>query len=120
MFATSSGGTLRRSTFRRRVRLPALERAGLDPGLRCHDLRHSYATWSVSDGVPVNVGQRLIAHEGASTSLNRYVHAADDHDERVRRLVAAEDRATATPADDVLTPAPPEVPTPRLDEGPER
>ncbi|MGF1661102.1 MAG: tyrosine-type recombinase/integrase [Kineosporiaceae bacterium] len=114
VFATSTGGALRRSTFRRRVWLPTLERAGLDPGLRFHDLRHSYATWLVSDGVPVNVVQRLMGHESASTTLNRYVHAPDDYDERVRQLVAAHDREAAPPADGVLTPdASPEVPTPR-------
>jgi integrase len=53
-------------------------------GLRFHDLRHSYATWLVSDGVPVNIVQRLMGHENASTTLNRYVHAPTDFDERVR------------------------------------
>jgi integrase len=30
-------------------------------GLRFHDLRHSYATWLVDDGVPVNMVQRVRA-----------------------------------------------------------
>jgi integrase len=37
-----------------------------------HDLRHCYATWLVSDGVPVNVVQAVMGHEQASTTLNRY------------------------------------------------
>ena len=49
-------------------------------GLRYHDLRHSYATWLVSDGVPVNVVQRVMGHEQASTTLNRYTHAPDDYE----------------------------------------
>jgi hypothetical protein len=53
-------------------------------GLRFHDLRHSYATWLVSDGVPVNVVQRVMGHEQASTTLNRYTHAPDDFAARVR------------------------------------
>jgi integrase len=52
VFSTSPGGALRRSTFRRRVRVPALDRAGL-----------------------------------ASTTLNRYVHAPRDYDDRVRGLL---------------------------------
>ena len=32
-------------------------------GLRFHDLRHPYATWLVSDGVPVNDVQRIMGHE---------------------------------------------------------
>ncbi|HJT04519.1 MAG TPA: tyrosine-type recombinase/integrase [Pseudonocardiaceae bacterium] len=53
-------------------------------GLRYHDLRHSYATWLVSDGVPVNVVQRVMGHEQASTTLNRYTHTPDDFGQRVR------------------------------------
>src|SRR3954470_6034576 len=83
VFSTSPGGALRRSTFRRRVWVPALDRAGL-AGLRFHDLRHSYASWLVSDNVPVNIVQRLMGHENASTTLNRYVHAPRDYDDRVR------------------------------------
>jgi integrase len=113
VFATSTGGALRRSTFRQRVWRPALERAGIDTALRFHDLRHSCATWLVSDGLPVNIVQRLLGHENASTTLNRYVHAPDDYDERVRQLVAGPSSA-ATPADDVLTRATASgVPTPR-------
>jgi integrase len=53
-------------------------------GLRYHDLRHSYATWLVSDGVPVNVVQRVMGHEQASTTLNRYTHTPDDYGQRVK------------------------------------
>ena len=84
--ATRTGGPLRRSTFRRRVWVPSLQRADLPPSLRFHDLRHSYATWLVSDGLPVNVVQRLMGHERAATTLNRYVHAPRDYDARVRHL----------------------------------
>ena len=91
VFATSTGGATRRSTFRRRVWATAVDRAEM-VGLRgSHDLRHSYATWLVSDNVPVNVVQRLLGHKNASTTLNRYVHAPRDDDERVRRLFEGDD-----------------------------
>ncbi|MEV0682153.1 site-specific integrase [Actinosynnema sp. NPDC050436] len=32
-------------------------------GMTFHDLRHSYATWLVDDGVPVNMAQRVLGHE---------------------------------------------------------
>lgn len=67
-------------------------------GLRYHDLRHSYATWLVSDGVPVNVVQRVMGHEQASTTLNRYTHTPDDYGQRVRA-------AFDTPAPFLLLPA---------------
>jgi site-specific recombinase XerD len=60
----------------RRVWVVALARSGLPPALRFHDLRHSYATWLVSDGVPINAVSRLIGHEQISTTLDRYTHDA--------------------------------------------
>ncbi len=53
-------------------------------GLRFHDLRHSYATWLVSDGVPLNEVARVMGHEQISTTLDRYTHAFDNGSDRVR------------------------------------
>lgn len=66
-------------------------------GLRFHDLRHSYATWLVSDGLPVNVVQRVMGHESASTTLNLYTHAPNTFHDRVREVFDGD-------ADDSLTP----------------
>ncbi|MDT0531853.1 site-specific integrase [Micromonospora sp. DSM 115977] len=66
-------------------------------GLRFHDLRHSYITWLVTDGVPVNVVRRVVGHEKASTTLNRYTHTPDDYADRVR-LTFADDSLTFRPA----------------------
>ncbi|WP_371821580.1 tyrosine-type recombinase/integrase [Catellatospora sp. IY07-71] len=67
------------------VALVATNAAG---GLRFHDLRHSYATWLISSGVPVNDVQRVMGHEQASTRLNRYTHHSGEHDGRVRDAFA--------------------------------
>ena len=53
-------------------------------GLRFHDLRHSYATWLISDGVPVNDVQRVMGHEKASTTLGRYTYSSRHRDHRLR------------------------------------
>lgn len=81
------------TTHREAVAHVAAKAAG---GLRFHDLRHGYATWLVSNGVPVNIVQAVMGHEQASTTLNRYTHTpADFH-----RLI----RGVFTPsADDSLT-----------------
>ncbi|MEU5786099.1 tyrosine-type recombinase/integrase [Micromonospora purpureochromogenes] len=50
-------------------------------GVRFHGLRHAYATRSVTDGVPINLVQRVMGHE--QTTLNRYTHTADDYAARV-------------------------------------
>lgn len=57
-------------------------------GLRFHDLRHSYATWLVSDGVPVNDVQRVMGHERPSTTLDLYTHARLNYDPRLRDAFA--------------------------------
>ncbi len=57
-------------------------------GLRFHDLRHSYATWLVSRGLPVNDVQRVMGHEHASTTLELCTHRSGHADERVRQAFA--------------------------------
>jgi integrase len=57
-------------------------------GLRFHDLRHSYATWLVSRGLPVNDVQRVMGHEHASTTLELYTHGSGEADKRVRDAFA--------------------------------
>jgi integrase len=95
VFRNERGGPLRRANFRQRVWQPALDRSGLAERPTFHDLRHCYATWLVSDGVPVNV-QAVMGHEQASTTLNRYTHVPADFPrpgagraECARRLFAA-------------------------------
>ena len=55
-------------------------------GLRYHDLRHSYATWLVDDGVPPNMVQRVMGHERASTTLDLYTRRTDDAGRILRAL----------------------------------
>ncbi|MEU0156921.1 tyrosine-type recombinase/integrase [Micromonospora fulviviridis] len=61
--------------------------------MRFHDLRHAYATWLVTDGVPINLVQRVMGHEQASTTLNRYTHTPDDY---AARVLAAFDSSAAS------------------------
>jgi site-specific recombinase XerD len=73
---------------------------GLPSRLRFDDLRHSYATWLVSDGVPINVVSRLMDHGQISTTLDRYTHDTRDYDAdlRVRAVfsrMAADDPLTS-------------------------
>jgi integrase len=50
--------------------------AGLD-GVRLHDLRHTFASWSVMGGGNLYVTGALLGHKSASTTA-RYAHVADD------------------------------------------
>jgi integrase len=59
---------------------------GAAGGITFHDLRHSYATWLVDDGVPVNMAQKVLGHENASTTLQLYTRRTTDHDRILRAL----------------------------------
>jgi site-specific recombinase XerD len=39
---------------------------------------HCYATWLISDRVPVNDVARLVGYEQISTALNLYTHGTDE------------------------------------------
>ncbi len=76
--------TERLRTHAQAVQHVARHQAG---GLRFHNLRHSYATWLVDDGVPPNMVQRVMGHERAATTLDLYTRRTDNGD----RILAALD-----------------------------
>lgn len=83
VFTNTAGGPVGRTSFRTRVWKPAVRRAGLPERLRFHDLRHSYATWLVSEGLPPNVVQAIMGHEDVTTTLAIYTHVPADVLDRV-------------------------------------
>jgi site-specific recombinase XerD len=60
---------------------PALLAAGVSKPATPHDLRHSYASWLVQDGVPLREVQRLLGHTSITTT-ERYSHWAPGVDDR--------------------------------------
>jgi integrase len=84
-WADSTGQRHRRqfNTEPAAVKHVAHEQAG---GLRFHDLRHSYATWLVDDGVPPNMVQRVMGHERSSTTLDLYTRRTEDSTRILRAL----------------------------------
>ena len=83
---TDAGGTShteRAATEAAAVKLVAKNQA---EGLRFHDLRHSYATWLVDDGVPPNMVQRVMGHERSSTTMDLYTRRTDNADRVLEAL----------------------------------
>lgn len=62
----------------RRVIAKAAQAAGIAPGFRFHDLRHTWASWHAQSGTPMLTLQRMGGWKTLSM-LNRYAHlSADD------------------------------------------
>jgi integrase len=63
------------NNWRKRSWAPALERANIGHA-RPHDLRHTYASWLVQNGTPIEEVARLRGH-ASSVVTQRYAHLAD-------------------------------------------
>jgi integrase len=74
-------------------------------GLRFHDLRHSYATWLVDDGVPPNMVARVMGHEKITTTLQLYTRRTDD-ESRILDALTDEPGEEGDPDDDDSTEPP--------------
>lgn len=75
------GGAINGQNFGRRQWSLACDLAGVS-GARLHDLRHTFASWLVQDGVPLQEVQRLLGHVSINTT-QRYSHLGVSQQERV-------------------------------------
>jgi len=96
VFTAPAGGPLRRSNYRRKIWLPALEKAGLE-GLRFHDLRHTaVALWIHAGANPLEVKRRA-GHERSAFTQDRYGHLFPNADEALAGRLDALGRSAAAP-----------------------
>lgn len=55
-----------------------------------HDLRHTYASWLIARGAPLNLVQRNLGHENITTTVDTYGHLSPTaHEDTVTALYAA-------------------------------
>lgn len=87
--AARSGGPIRRSDFRRRIWLPAVETSVGQP-CTFHDLRHSHTALLIAQGEHPKVIQERLGTASIGTTLDTYGHLFEDLDE------AATDRLEST------------------------
>lgn len=67
----------RRQSFYNRQWKPACAGAGL-PGVRYHDLRHTFASLRAQQGVPPHVRRDWMGHSSIVTTMNIYSHVYED------------------------------------------
>ncbi|RYE40915.1 MAG: site-specific integrase [Hyphomicrobiales bacterium] len=90
VFTMPRGGQLRHSTFHSRYWTPAMRSAGFDdPRLRIHDLRHSFASWQLTAGVPIYVVQYRLGHESIQTTVDTYGHLLPDSQDGAVQIMGA-------------------------------
>lgn len=68
VFTTPLGNVIRHANFYNRIWVPACERAGLDPRPKIHDCRHTFASWLISDGIPLEAIGAQLGHEHGTTT----------------------------------------------------
>jgi integrase len=88
LFAGSSGRPLDYSNWRRRVWVPAVERAGL-VSLGFHDLRRTNATAMVLEGVDVKTAQARLGHSDPRLTLAVYAQATGEGDRSAAQKLGA-------------------------------
>ena len=89
VFHGVEGGRLWYGMFNTRIWKRAVEKANIGKQPNIHDLRHTYASWLLADGAPLNVVQSKLGHENIETTVGVYGHLAPGADEDVVRLLDA-------------------------------
>lgn len=72
LFVNTTGDPIRYPGFSRRVWIPAVTKARLDPKPTPHDLRHTYASWQLAGGTPITVVSRQLGHESIQVTVDIY------------------------------------------------
>ena len=99
LFPAPEGGYVRRSTWRIRFWLPALKRAGIEPGFRAHDLRHTAVALWIANGADTKQIATWAGHTSVSVVMDRYGHLFPGHEVTVmERLDAARANGAASAA----------------------
>jgi integrase len=103
VFTSPDGKVLRRNFYTRHFK-PALARAGLDPAVRFHDLRHSAASIAIATGANVKQVQQMLGHSSATVTLDTYSHVFPSLAEQLRDgLDAAYQASLGTNVDQAWT-----------------
>jgi len=92
VFTTTRGTPVDGDDFRRRIFIPSLERAGLDPSTRIHDLRHTSASLYLASGATVREVMEIHGWKRMETAL-RYLHTTAPLTDAAERLGAERERA---------------------------
>ena len=84
---------LRRDYYNREIWKPALAVAGMAADTTFHDLRHTFASTALAEGVPISEVSRWLGHKSITTTVDLYGHLVREASGRARDAL---DRAFAS------------------------
>jgi integrase len=92
---TSRGGLLRCDRYNRLVWKPALTAAGLSGDTTFHDLRHTFASTALAEGVPISEVSRWLGHRSITTTVDLYGNSRELHQTGEEPQVAMSGRTSS-------------------------
>ena len=81
---TPRGTLLRRDYYNREIWKPAIAAAGLPRDTTFHDLRHTFASTALAEGVPISEVSRWLGHKSITTTVDLYGHLVPEASGRAR------------------------------------
>jgi len=81
---TPRGTLLRRDYYNREIWKPAIAAAGLPTETTFHDLRHTFASTALAEGVPISEVSRWLGHKSITTTVDLYGHLVPEASGRAR------------------------------------
>lgn len=86
VFHARNGSMISRNDASRTLKT-MLERAEIDKKPTLHDLRHTYASELIRNGVDMKTVSVVLGHSDISTTMNIYVHKSDDDLEILKNIL---------------------------------
>lgn len=86
VFPSPSGGPMSPDSVLHRLQR-VLKRAGL-PSIRFHDLRHTFATLALQNGVDIKTVSGMLGHYSAGFTLDTYAHVTTDAQRKAANAIS--------------------------------
>jgi integrase len=81
---TPRGTLFRRDYYNGEIWKPAIAAAGLPDDTTFHDLRHTFASTALAEGVPISEVSRWLGHKSITTTVDLYGHLVPEASGRAR------------------------------------
>jgi integrase len=91
---TGRGTLLRRDYYNSKVWKPAIAKAELPDDTTFHDLRHTFASTALAEGVPISEVSRWLGHRSITTTVDLYGHLVPEASGRARDALDKAFRST--------------------------